>query len=548
MAKASLQKLIWASLDDYLPPGMGGQYVGRLVANHTFFQALLKYSHFDEYHFFLANKIQQRLFESRHGAFLEELGVRHKVKLFDILELPEQVRQCDYTVFHQSDHLGSFNSLCHFRNQTASFPATAFIHSVSYIPGIMNKYLELMFGGVTSGDALICSSVSGKKVLEKCFQQIATRLNLSEPTVQMEVIPLGIDGDRFPELDRIGCRKQLGLDETEVIGLCLGRFSEYDKMDLLPLLLAFKKIYRKGCPWRLVLAGAVQSEAYLKILEAWARGLGIVNNMTFITNLSETDKVALYRAADFFISLSDNPQETFGLTLLEAMACGLPLVVSDFDGYREIVTDEIGRRIRTTWSNFEPLVTLGPLMDMATYHRYLAQSICLDVDQLVDTLKFFFLNPAPAREMGKAARRRFLTLYDCRVVIPRLEELWLKLKENFNSPISPSHSDPLAMNVFDCFSHYVSQTLTPDTIIKLTDYGQIFLESGANYPLLPGMENLIDQKDMRRIMEQARDSVQVVDVDGMEDWKKRYLVLWMLKQGLLGVVSSREGRGKMEEG
>ena len=45
-----------------------------------------------------------------------------------------------------------------------------------------------------------------------------------------------------------------------------------------------------------------------------------------------------WAVADMFLSLVDNPQ-TFGLAPVEAMAAGVPLVVSDWDGYRYTVTD-----------------------------------------------------------------------------------------------------------------------------------------------------------------------------------------------------------------
>ena len=48
-----------------------------------------------------------------------------------------------------------------------------------------------------------------------------------------------------------------------------------------------------------------------------------------------------WAAADMFLSLVDNPQETFGLAPVEAMAAGVPLVVSDWDGYRYTVTDGV---------------------------------------------------------------------------------------------------------------------------------------------------------------------------------------------------------------
>ena len=53
-----------------------------------------------------------------------------------------------------------------------------------------------------------------------------------------------------------------------------------------------------------------------------------------------------WAAADVFCSLSDNIQETFGLTPIEAMAAGLPVVVTDWDGYKDTVRNGIERRRR----------------------------------------------------------------------------------------------------------------------------------------------------------------------------------------------------------
>ncbi len=55
---------------------------------------------------------------------------------------------------------------------------------------------------------------------------------------------------------------------------------------------------------------------------------------------------ASWAAADVFVSLSDNIQESFGITPVEAMAAGLPCLVSDWDGYRDtVVHGETGFRI-----------------------------------------------------------------------------------------------------------------------------------------------------------------------------------------------------------
>ena len=533
-----MNKRIWASLDDYMPPEGGFQHVGRNIANHNFFRALLTYGRFDEYHFFLANKAHQRAFEARHGPFLKEIGGTHKVRLFERLDLPGELQRQDYTVFHQSDHITSFNALCHLRNQLASFPVTAFIHSLSY-QSFMAKYLEMMLGGVTRGDALVCSSESGKQVIENCFREISRRCALDTPPLQMEVIPLGIDGTDLVSDDRARNRNELGLKEEEVIGLCFGRFSDYDKMDLFPLLQAYSTICAKGCPWRLILAGAVHSKSYLRMLELWVRALGLSDRVSILTDLSEADKAGLYRSADFFISLSDNPQETFGLTLLEAMAFGLPLLVSDFDGYREIVPTEVGRRVKTTWDECAPLVTLGPLMDEVTYHRYLAQSLSIDLDELAHALTFFFSQPSICHDMGAAARDRFLRLYDYRVVIPKLESLWVDLKTRFATIPCSRESDPLGMNVFQCFSHYPSQSLRSEMKFQRTGYGAQLLASGAQYPLLSDMGSLIDHGVVGALLAQTREtrSLQELLTSGEDEpWRRRYVVLWMLKHGLLRQV------------
>src|SRR5262249_57736317 len=51
----------------------------------------------------------------------------------------------------------------------------------------------------------------------------------------------------------------------------------------------------------------------------------------------QTARRGAYAAADIFMSLADNIQETFGLTPVEAMAAGLPVIVSDWNGYRDTV-------------------------------------------------------------------------------------------------------------------------------------------------------------------------------------------------------------------
>ncbi len=531
-----MTKRIWASLDDYVMPSGSNNLVGRSMANHYFFHALLKYGEFDEFHFFLSNDAHRRLFIEQHSDFLTRHNITNRVKLFDRLNLPESISNYDYTVFHQSDHIFLYNALCRVRNRlSANFPVTALIHSISY-QEYMGKYLEMFHGGVTPYDTIFCSSYCGKKVLENCFNRIEENFKLPRIDIPLEVVPLGIDEDDIT-LDKILLRKELGISEDEVIGLCFGRFSDYDKMDLFPLLRVFGHMVRPGLPWRLILAGGVNSQDYLEMVRLWARAQNVDNHVTIITDPDEDEKKTLYNTADFFISVSDNIQETFGLCLLEAMSAGLPLLVSDFNGYRELVPDDTGFRVPTIWHEYQELSALHPIMDELTSHRLSAQSLCVDVSKLEEMLKRLFEDSNLRLQMGNQAHNNFVNRYSHRTIIKQLEAHWTRLKKDFK--LTETGNDPLCMEIFDTFSHYVTRFTNSSDFVSATPYGVQIVSEGNNYPLLAGMSEVVDREFIPTIVSLARKPVSIRElcqgIDG-QSWKNSYLIQWMLKHGLLELV------------
>jgi glycosyltransferase involved in cell wall biosynthesis len=72
-------------------------------------------------------------------------------------------------------------------------------------------------------------------------------------------------------------------------------------------------------------------------LEAKAKFLDIAEYVQFIGFAPESEKADYYRLADVFVMPSRG--EGFGIVLLEAMACGVPVVASKMDGGREAVRD-----------------------------------------------------------------------------------------------------------------------------------------------------------------------------------------------------------------
>jgi len=527
------QKRIWASLDDYVMPGPGMERVGRNMANHFFLQALLRHGTFDEYHFFLSNGAHRKLFKQSHGPFLDELGISSRIRLWDRLDLPEALNTIDYTIFHQSDHITWFNALCRLRNsQARAVPVTSFIHSVSY-QRHMATYLEMLHCGVTQNDAIIASSQCGKQVVQNCLNSIASQMNLPGANLRLEVIPLGINqGVKLG--DKTEARQRLGLSAQETVALCFGRFSDFDKMDLFPLLQAMKAIIQKDPNRRLILAGALHEPTYLDMTKVWAKALGIADQVTFVTDPSNGTKSDLFSAADFFVSLADNVQETFGLTLVEAMQAGLPLLVSDFDGYRELCDEQVGIRVPTSWSPIESLHDVQPIMDDRTLHRLVAQQTTVDIPVLTHGLDTLFSETDTRQRMGQAARKRFEALYTHEKIIRKLETLWDTLKSDF-SPVEPK-PDPMAMKVFDTFAHYVTDTLTPDTQVKATDFGTMLVHTQHHYPLLSGMGDIVDWPTVVIFIKAAVEPVTLETLQKtsrLSQWKTQYILAWMLKHDLL---------------
>ncbi len=148
---------------------------------------------------------------------------------------------------------------------------------------------------------------------------------------RIEVIENGIDLPRYGAApDRHALRQRLGLDPARRYVMCVARF--HPVKDHATLLRAFAQV-APGCPdadLLLVGDGPLRGE-----LERQAQGLGIADRVRFLGVRSDVPD--LLRAADVFTLLSVS--EAASLTLLEAMASCLPVVVTAVGGNPEIVRE-----------------------------------------------------------------------------------------------------------------------------------------------------------------------------------------------------------------
>jgi glycosyltransferase involved in cell wall biosynthesis len=139
------------------------------------------------------------------------------------------------------------------------------------------------------------------------------------------VHPLGVDLEPFAQLpERSTFRNQHPMLAKKHIILFLSRLHVKKGLDLL--LPAFAEVLRARPDTALVLAGE-GDPAYLQSLRTQARALNIEQHVLFPGFVEGTQKLALLHDSDIFVLPSYS--ENFGIVIVEAMACRLPVVISD---------------------------------------------------------------------------------------------------------------------------------------------------------------------------------------------------------------------------
>ena len=133
-------------------------------------------------------------------------------------------------------------------------------------------------------------------------------------------------------------RRSLDVADDEVAVLYVGRLSHHAKAHPFPMFRAASEAARaSGRRVHLILAGWAAHPAVHDAFVDGARLFAANVRTSLVDGRDPQTRRRVWHAADVFVSPSDNIQETFGLAVLEAMASGLPVVASDWDGYRDLV-------------------------------------------------------------------------------------------------------------------------------------------------------------------------------------------------------------------
>ena len=438
------------------------------------------------------------------------------------------------------------------------YPITVTHHTMSYQQQALSWFLPLLLAHARPYDSVICTSSAAREVIRERLGQVSEGLQEDTGarlgyTGRYDVIPFGVDTEVFRPRDKADARRQVGLPADATLVLWLGRFGIGDKADLLPLIRVFAQLQQStGDPrLRLVLAGSGPGRD-VGFFEKYAQALGIRDRIEVLPETSPAVRHLLHAAADIFVSPVDNIQETMGITPLEAMACGVPQVVSNWDGYREIVRHgETGFLVDTFWypsandiGQRAPLDSGDgsphPFLD----HIKLAQSVPVDPFALHEALRHLIAEPELRRRFGEASRRRALQHHSWEVVISRYEALWQELRDirHAGTYTPPVQGLAFLSSSYDrIVGHYPSHLLQHSSMIFATADA---LEVLAGKRLLPLYEDraglMVDNlADILSFLAEQDSGTTLEEIlrregeRGVPGPLAARHVLWLMKQGLV---------------
>ncbi len=446
--------------------------------------------------------------------------------------------------------------------EATAFSLVGVTHTISST-GAMDSILESLVAPVQPWDAIVCTSSAVRSAVLRLLEMQGAYLKQRLGATRIEgpalpVIPLGVDCAALaPDAAaRAEWRAKLGLGPQDVAVLHHGRLSFHAKGHPLPMFLALGRAAARapaGAKVVLILSGwfadETQRRAFSEQACAVAPGLEIR-----LVERPETG-TTLRNAADLFTLLSDNIQESFGLAPVEALAAGLPVVGSDWDGLKDTVQHGVtGFRCPTTLA--------GPMTDLADRHDTgqdsydsfiagVAQMTAVDVPAAEAAYGALIADAGLRARMGQAARADALARFDWPVVIDRWRTLWEELARIRRGARAeraaprrgeerlPHRPDPTIL-----FAAYPTRRLVPETRLALLP-GETAASTVKRALALANLTGGAPRKDLLPSAETltlicaaleegpATAARMVAELPATRAWRAHRAMAWLLKMDLL---------------
>jgi glycosyltransferase involved in cell wall biosynthesis len=257
------------------------------------------------------------------------------------------------------------------------------------------------------------------RIIAECPQDEDDQVRLygSDPC-KISIVPCGFDPDELWPLDKSLARRRLGLDPRERIVLHVGRMVPRKGVD--DAIVAFARLLKRyGIAARMLIVGGETGDAdpvatpEIGRLQRIADDEGVADRVVFTGRRNRQALKYYYSAADVFITAPW--YEPFGITPVEAMACGTPVIGSNVGGLKFTVLDgETG--------------LLAPPRDP---------------DALSQRLADFFARPDRAATMSQQAIRRANELFTWRQVSRQIADVYEEVLIQRRATLARGALDPI---------------------------------------------------------------------------------------------------------
>jgi len=245
------------------------------------------------------------------------LFAREEVKNFDIIHLHE------YRTFQ--------NIVIHYYARKYNVPYVLQAHGSLPRIGAWQKLkwvYDILFGYRLLRDA--------SRVIALTQVETDQYRRMGIPGEKIAIIPNGIDLSEYAELPpKDSFKKKFNILEDRKIILYIGRIHKIKGIDFLVRAYAYLKNKMNFKDAILVIAGP--NDGYLSEIIHLAQASGVSNSVLFVGSLYGGDKLAAYVDSEVYILPSR--YETFPMAVLEAYACGKPVIASDVGGLKELIVD-----------------------------------------------------------------------------------------------------------------------------------------------------------------------------------------------------------------
>lgn len=256
-------------------------------------------------------------------------------------------------------------------------------------------------------------------------------------------------------MDKGECRERLNIPKEAAV---LGYLGRIGKLDLVFAYETMRKVAEiTGREDTLLVVAGGYRGAYHEIEPVYLK-----DDFIYVGFIQNSDAPLMLNSCDVFLNPVAGAWEGFGLTVVEAMACGLPVVTTNWDGYTDTVVDgKTGFLSRTCWKDGDVWIN--------------QQDLSLACAKLI-------ADEDLRAQMGKEARRRAEQNYKWEYCIDGYRKEFLELIDKGTPSEVPYSRAPQEINViFDntrrCYS--LSEALSKRDELRL-DFGKLYEDFVSN--------------------------------------------------------------------